>query len=208
MHHAVAASASSWSFAPQFLPRVEEIFSRYPSTTAGRRSALIPLLHLAQEQTAGSFLTQDAMVSVGELCGVRPSKVHEVASFYSMFRTEPVGEHKIEVCTGAPCMLRGADERLAAILAEYGLAAPGQTTADGKVTVLECECLGACCNAPVITVDDVFFEDVASNESAVAVAHTACAPSLKGWKGIIPIVKGLFAKQATPGSQIGRVSCE
>lgn len=130
--------------------------AKYPS---GRQaSAVLPLLDLAQRQ-GGGWLSLAAMDKVAAMLGMAPIRVYEVASFYEMFNTAPVGKHMVRVCTTTPCWLRGSDAVLAACKAKLGIEV-GETTPDGAFTLKEFECLGACVNAPVLWVDDDFYEDL------------------------------------------------
>jgi NADH-quinone oxidoreductase subunit F len=126
-----------------------EIIQRYDE----RRAAMLPLLWLAQ-QHAG-FISPEAEQWVGRHLGVAPSHVREVVSFYTMFRTAPAGRRELSVCTSLPCMLRGADEVLACLKRDLGIN-PGQTTADGALTLTEVECLCACEIAPMAQLDEDF----------------------------------------------------
>lgn len=124
----------------------QEIISRYPRP----RSALIPLLHLAQEQDG--YLARDAMEHVAELVGCSPAQVLGTASFYEMFKLEPVGRYVVNVCTDIACMLLGADELLHHAEDQLGIRA-GQTTADGAITLEGVTCIAACTEAPCLQVN-------------------------------------------------------
>jgi len=99
---------------------------------------------------------------VANLLEMPPMRVYEVATFYTMFNREPIGEHFVQVCTTTPCMLRGSTEILNTVGEHLGGIKPGQTTKDGKFTVVEVECQGACSNAPMLVVGDDFYEDLTS----------------------------------------------
>jgi NADH-quinone oxidoreductase subunit E len=131
----------------------EEIISRYPL----KRSALIPLLHLAQEQTG--YLTEEAMQHVAELVGVTAAQVLGTASFYEMFKREPVGDYVVNVCTNISCMLRGGEELLEHLEHRLGIKA-GSTTPDGKFTLEDVECIAACTEAPCLQVNYRYFHRV------------------------------------------------
>ena len=147
---------------------VEEIFSRYPK---GREhSGIMPLLDLAQRQvavtgpygdypTGGGWIPQAAMDKIAELCGVAPMKVYEVATFYSMYNLEPVGKYLVQLCTTTPCWLCGSSDVVKACTDALGIGM-GQTTQDGYFTLMEVECLGACSNAPMVQINDDYFEDL------------------------------------------------
>ena len=92
--------------------------------------------------------------------GMPPIRVYEVATFYFMFNTKPIGKYHLQVCTTTPCWLRGSDEVVAACRKATGIKGWGETSADGLFTMTEVECLGACVNAPILQVDDDFYEDM------------------------------------------------
>ncbi len=151
-----AAPPETFAFSPDNRARAERIVARYP---AGKQaSAVLALLDLAQRQSGG-WLPRAAIEHVGAALGMAPIRLYEIATFYEMFNLEPVGEHMARVCTTTPCLLRGAGEVLRACEAELGVAV-GETTADGRFTLRESECLGACVNAPVVWIDDDYYEDL------------------------------------------------
>ena len=123
-----------------------EIIGRYPRP----KSALIPLLHLAQEQDG--HLTDDAMTHIGELVGVSSAEVLGTASFYEMFKREPVGRYMVNICTNISCQLLGGEELLAHAERTLGIR-PGQTTADGMFTLEDVEGIAACTEAPCLQVN-------------------------------------------------------
>ena len=135
----------------------EEIIARYPRP----KSALIPLLHLAQEQDG--HLTEDAMVHIAELIGIQPAEVLGTASFYEMFKREPVGDYVVNVCTNISCMLVGGEELLHHLEHKLGIKAGG-TTADGKFTLEDVECIAACTEAPCLQVNYRYFHKVTHDE--------------------------------------------
>lgn len=138
---------------PRNEQRARDLVALYPQP----RSALIPILHIVQEQDG--YLTQDGMAHAGELVGLEPAEVFGTASFYDMFHTEPVGKYLVAVCTNIACMLQGAYELLEH--AEETLdVGPGGTTEDGMFTLEDAECLALCGNAPCLTVNWRFFGDV------------------------------------------------
>jgi NADH-quinone oxidoreductase E subunit len=151
-----APDLASFAFSEASRPEVDRILARYPA--ACRASAVIPLLHLAQAQHGG-WLPRAALDHIAELLGMARIRVYEVASFYDMFNTEPTGRVQIRVCTTTPCWLCGSDEVLAACKETLGIDV-GETTADGRFFLREFECLGACSNAPVLWIDDDFYEDL------------------------------------------------
>ena len=138
----------------------EEIDHWVAKFPAGReRSAVIAALHAAQHENGG-YLTTKLMIAVAEYLKLPPIQVFEVASFYSMFETKPVGRHSISVCTNISCMLRGGDDILAHVEKRLGIKA-GQSTADGKFYLkIEEECLAACCGAPMMMIDHVYHENL------------------------------------------------
>lgn len=146
---------------------VAEIIGRYPS--GRQRSAIMPLLDLAQRQVAedglkasppyGGWIPRAAMDEIARIVAVPPIKVYEVATFYSMYNLEPVGVHLVQVCTTTPCWLCGSDGIVKACKSHLGVG-PGETTPDGKFTVVEVECLGACVNAPMVQINDDYYEDL------------------------------------------------
>jgi NADH-quinone oxidoreductase subunit E len=124
-----------------------------------QRSAVIGALHATQHENGG-YLTAELMIAVAEYLKLPPIQVFEVASFYSMFETKPVGRHSISVCTNISCMLRGGDDILAHVEKRLGIKA-GQSTPDGKFYLkVEEECLAACCGAPMMMVDHVYHENL------------------------------------------------
>ena len=124
----------------------EDIISRYPRP----KSALIPLLHLAQEQDG--YVTEDAMEHIAELVGVTPAEVLGTCSFYEMFKREPVGDYLVNVCTNISCLLLGGEELLHHLEERLGIKA-GSTTSDGVFTLEDVECIAACTEAPCLQVN-------------------------------------------------------
>lgn len=176
------AQPASFAFSAENQALANKIIAKYPH---GRQaSAVIPLLDLAQRQSGG-WLPQAAMGHVAGLLDMAPIRVYEVASFYTMFNLKPVGTQFVQVCTTTPCWLRGSDAVLGACKKKLGIDV-GETTPDGKFTVIEVECLGACVNAPMMQINDDFYEDLdAASTEAVLDA----------------LMKG---EQPKTGSQIGR----
>ena len=132
---------------------IQEIAAQYPES----RSAIMPALHLAQKQYG--WLPRQAFEEVGEALGLTPAYCMSVASFYDMYHLEPVGKHPIEVCTNISCALVGAQQTLEAFERELGIH-PGETTADGEVTLRTVECNGGCGWGPVVAVDQRYHEPV------------------------------------------------
>lgn len=172
----------SFAFTPDNLVWAQKQMKKYPD---GRQaSAVVPLLWRAQEQNGG-HVTEPMMRVIGEMLGMSPIRVLEIATFYTMFNLKPVGQHLLQVCTTTPCWLRGSDAVVAAC--KRHIHAHAETvSADGKLSWMEVECLGACVNAPIIQIGDDFFEDIDG-------ARTEA------------IINDLRAgRKPKPGSQIGR----
>jgi NADH-quinone oxidoreductase E subunit len=145
-----------FEFNAEMRAAADKIIAKYP---AGRQaSAVIPLLDLAQRQNGG-WLPRAAMDHVAAVLGMAPIRVYEVATFYTMFNLNPVGRYHVQVCTTTPCWLRDSDAVLNACRKKLGVEVGG-TTADGKFTLSEVECLGACVNAPMVQINDDYYEDL------------------------------------------------
>ncbi|RYY48577.1 MAG: NAD(P)H-dependent oxidoreductase subunit E [Chitinophagaceae bacterium] len=134
------------SFNEQQLAKVQQMIARYPE--GKQKSALIPLLHMAQDNFGG-WLDVPVMDYVAGLLSIEPIEVYEVASFYSMYNLKPVGKHLFEVCQTGPCMLNGSDDIIDYIKEKLEINV-GETTADGMFTLKTVECLGACGYAPMM----------------------------------------------------------
>lgn len=132
-------------FSEEKLKKVDEIIARYPE--GKQKSALLAVLHLAQEQFG--WLSSETMDYVASLLQLKPIEVYEVATFYSMYNLKPVGKFMFEVCQTGPCMINGSDNIIAYIGERLGIK-PGETTADGLFTLKKVECLGACGYAPMM----------------------------------------------------------
>lgn len=133
-------------FSDDKLKEVQQIIERYPK--GKQKSAVIPVLHLAQEEFGG-WLSSETMDYVASLLSIEPIEVYEVATFYSMYNLKPVGKYMFEVCQTGPCMLNGSDTIVKYIYDKLGIK-PGETTADGLFTLKTVECLGACGYAPMM----------------------------------------------------------
>lgn len=133
-------------FSEEKLAEVNSIIARYPE--GKQKSALLPLLHLAQQEFGG-WLSVETMDYVASLLNLDPIEVYEVATFYSMYNLKPVGKYMFEVCQTGPCMLRGSDDIIAYIREKLNIK-PGETTPDGMFTLKTVECLGACGYAPMM----------------------------------------------------------
>lgn len=136
------------------LAKVQEIVARYPDDK--QKSALLPVLHLAQE-SFGGWLSADTMDYVADLLQLEPIEVYEVATFYSMYNLEPVGKFVFEVCQTGPCMISGSDDIIDYIKQKLNIGI-GQTTADGLFTLKTVECLGACGYAPIMQLGKFYKE--------------------------------------------------
>jgi NADH-quinone oxidoreductase subunit E len=146
----------SFEFTPENLDRAKAHIAKYPP---GRQaSAVLPLLWIAQYQHSG-WLPRAAMDHVAVILGMAPIRVYEVATFYTMFNLRPVGRYLLQACTTTPCWLRGSDEVVRACERKLGIGIGGSTP-DGLFSLVEVECLGACVNAPILQVNDDFYEDL------------------------------------------------
>ena len=164
--------------------KVKKIIEKYPS--GRKQSAVIPLLDLAQRQNKG-WLNKKALEKVAETLSMSFIRVLEVATFYSMFNLKPIGKNYIQICRTTPCWLRGSD-KLLNIAKEVTGCSLGETSKDKNFTVVEVECLGACCNAPMVQINDDYFEDL--NED--------------NFKRLLINLRD--DKEISKGSQIGRLS--
>ncbi|MDA8048643.1 MAG: NAD(P)H-dependent oxidoreductase subunit E [Rhodospirillales bacterium] len=172
---------------------IPAILTKYPE---GRQaSAVLPMLDLAQRQmrrtTGSAWLPVAAMNEVAERLRMPPIRVYEVATFYLMFNRRPIGKFHLQVCTTTPCWLRGSDEVVAACRKSTGIAGWGETSKDGLFTMTEVECLGACVNAPILQVNDDFYEDMdgpATENLLAALRHGDVPPagSALGRQGSAP----------------------
>ena len=177
---------SGFSFTADNAKAAQAFIARYPESR--EQSAVMPILDLAQRQNGG-WLSDAAIAHVADLLAMPRIRVLEIASFYSMYHQKPVGKHVVGVCTTTPCWLRGATEILDACRETLGIEV-GETTEDGLFTLIEVECLGACCNAPMLQINDDYYEDLDgdSTEKIFAALRRGETPK--------------------PGSQTGRRSSE
>jgi NADH-quinone oxidoreductase subunit E len=150
-------------FSEETLNTAKRIIERYPQGKS--KSALIPILHLAQAEFDG-WLSSDTMDYVASLLNIKPIEVYEVASFYSMFNLKPVGKCLLEVCRTAPCWLAGADDLVEHLEKKLRIKV-GETTPDGMFTLKTVECLGSCGTAPMLQCGEHFHENL-NNEKADA----------------------------------------
>jgi len=178
--------SETFAFNAEYEARAQTIIGRYPE--GRQQSAVIPLLDLAQRQ-AGGWLPTHVIEYVASYLEMPKIRVLEVASFYSMFNLEPVGEHFIQLCRTTPCWLRGSDDLRAAAKEVTGCGL-GETSEDGKFTVVEVECLGACCNAPMVQINDDYYEDLTA----------------ENFKSVLEALKR--GEKPEPGSVVGRNGSE
>ena len=166
--------------------KISEIIKKYPSNRI--QSAVIPLLDLAQRQNNG-WLSKNSMEKVAETLSMSYIRVLEVATFYSMFNLEPIGKNFVQICRTTPCWLRGSD-KLSKVAQEVCETNIGETSDDEIFTVVEVECLGACCNAPMVQINDDYYEDLDEKKLENIIEQT-----MKG-------------KTPKPGSYRGRINSE
>lgn len=178
--------SDSFVFDETYRTRAETIVARYPE--GRQQSAVIPLLDLAQRQ-AGGWLPTEALEYVATYLDMPKIRVLEVASFYSMFNLEPVGKNFVQLCRTTPCWLRGSDD-LRAVAKDVTGCGLGATSDDGVFTVVEVECLGACCNAPMVQINDEYYEDLTADS----------------FKAVLEAIKR--GETPKPGSQAGRAGSE
>ncbi|KAF1816199.1 hypothetical protein P152DRAFT_454453 [Eremomyces bilateralis CBS 781.70] len=172
---------------------IAEILARYPSQY--KKAAVMPLLDLGQRQHG--FTSISVMNEVARLLEMPPMRVYEVATFYTMYNRNPVGKYHVQVCTTTPCQLCDSDAVMQAVESELGIH-HGQTTADGLFTFTEVECLGACANAPMIQINDDYYEDLTAATTTQLLKALKAAETSGGQKVEVP--------KAGPLS--GRESCE
>jgi NADH-quinone oxidoreductase subunit E len=144
----------SVKFSDKAMEEVKRIISFYPE--GKHKSAVIPVLHLAQKEFGG-WLSSETMDYVASVLNILPIEVYEVATFYSMYNLKPVGKHMFEVCQTGPCMLNGSDDIIKYIYDKLGIK-PGETTEDGMFTLKTVECLGACGYAPMMQLGNNYRE--------------------------------------------------
>jgi NADH-quinone oxidoreductase subunit E len=188
VHTAEFEQPASFDFTPENLDRAQAHIAKYP--LGHQASAVLPLLDLAQRQHGG-WLPRAAMDRVAAMLGMAPIRVYEVATFYTMFKLQPVGRYLLQACTTTPCWLRGSDEVLHACQKKLDIGVGG-TTSDGLFTLVEVECLGACVNAPIVQVNDDFYEDLdgPAMEALLDALREGNAPppgSIAGRRGSEPV---------------------
>lgn len=155
------AQAEAVTLSEHVREEIDHWLAKFPPDR--RRSAVIAALHAVQHENQG-YLTAELMNAVADYIGLPPIQVYEVATFYSMFETKPVGRHSISVCTNISCMLRGAEDIVAHVERKLGIKT-GESTPDGKFYLKrEEECLAACCGAPMMMVDHKYHENLTTGK--------------------------------------------
>jgi NADH-quinone oxidoreductase E subunit len=144
-------------FSPETYRQFQETVNRYPR----KEAAILPVLYLAQQEFG--YLGPEAIDYVARLMGQSPARVHGVVSFYTMLKTKPIGRHHIQVCRTLPCALRGAEQLTGFIKKTLGIEV-GQTTPDGRFTLSEVECLASCGTAPMMQVNDDYYENLTDDK--------------------------------------------
>lgn len=151
-----------FEFTPENMKRAEEIIKKYPPQY--KKGACMPLLDLAQRQIG--FTSISAMNYVAKKLDMPPMRVYEVATFYTMYQRKPVGKYHIQVCTTTPCQLCNSDQVMQTVMEKLNLK-PGQVSKDGLFSLEEVECLGACSNAPMLQINDDYYEDLQTKEEVL-----------------------------------------
>jgi len=178
---------ASFAFTPENLAKAKAHIAKYPPSR--QASAVLALLDLAQRQHA-NWLPRAAMDHVADLLGMPPIRVYEVATFYTMFNLRPVGKYLFQICTTTPCWLNGSEEVVRSCERKLGITI-GETTPDHEFTLKEVECLGACVNAPIVQVNDDFYEDLDAASTASLIdafkrGETPPVGSVSGRQGSAP----------------------
>jgi NADH-quinone oxidoreductase E subunit len=176
-----------FAFSAENKKKIKTILAKYPKER--KNSAVLPLLDLAQRQH-DNWLPMKAIEAVAEICDMAEIRVLEVATFYTMFNLKPVGKYFIQACGTTPCWLRGSDDVMRCIKDKLGISS-GETSACGKFSLLEVECLGACVNAPMVQINDDYYEDLdymATSEliDRLAADDVPPAGSVRGRQGSQP----------------------
>jgi NADH-quinone oxidoreductase subunit E len=154
------AETTTIQFSTDAMALAQRIIKRYPE--GKQKSALLPLLHLAQAEFGG-WLSPQTMDYIASILNIKPIEVYEVASFYTMYNLKPVGKCLIEVCRTGPCMLRGANDLIEHIENRLGIK-EGETTADGMFTLKTTECLGSCGTAPMLQCGADYYENLTNEK--------------------------------------------
>jgi NADH-quinone oxidoreductase E subunit len=146
----------SFEFEKENLKKIENILKKYPKDR--RKSAVMPLLDLAQRQNNNS-INKEIIGKIAEILDIAEIRVYEVATFYSMYNLKPVGKYLLQVCGTTPCMLRGSEDLIKLCKDIFGIGL-NETSKDEYFTLKEVECLGACVNAPMVQINDDYYEDL------------------------------------------------
>jgi NADH-quinone oxidoreductase E subunit len=170
-----APQAEGFSFSEENRTRAETVCARYPADR--KASATIALLDLAQRQNGG-WLSPECIEYVAAYLEIAPIRAYEVASFYSMFNTKPVGKYFIQVCRTTPCWLRGSDGITETCKKKLGVGLR-EVTGDGLFSVIEVECLGACANAPMAQINDFYYEDLTPERMAEIIDELRAGEEVK-----------------------------
>jgi NADH-quinone oxidoreductase E subunit len=200
-----AVQPTSFAFSAENRAECDRIIAKYPK---GRQaSAVLPLLYVVQRQEG--WVPRVAMDVVAEILDMAPIRVYEVATFYTMFNLKPVGKYHIQVCRTTPCWLRGADQMSETCKKKLGIGLK-ETTKDGKFSLIEVECLGGCVNAPVVQINDDFYEDLDPKKlewllDELAAGRKPPYGSQTGRQGSAPdggptTLKNIPAKDGAPGA--------
>ncbi|KAF2687637.1 hypothetical protein K458DRAFT_331821 [Lentithecium fluviatile CBS 122367] len=214
-----------FKFTPQNEELIKEVLSRYPSQY--KKAAVMPLLDLGQRQHG--FTSISVMNEVARILEMPPMRVYEVATFYTMYNRNPVGRFHVQICTTTPCMLCNSDAVMKACEDTLGIH-HGQTTEDGLFTMTEVECLGACANAPMVQINDDYYEDLTYDSTVSllkALKHASEATGAKPGEAGLASGTGTGSAESpsaakeqgrayeagnvqvpTPGPLSGRKSCE
>ena len=165
----------TFEFTKENLSKAQKIVAKYPK--GKQQSAVMPLLDLAQRQN-DNWIPIAAMEVIGNMLDMPFIRVYEVASFYTMYNKQPVGKHLIQVCRTTPCWLRGSDEVTNACKKKLGIDV-GETSKDGMFTLVEVECLGACVNAPLVQINDDYYEDLDAKSMAQLIEDLKAGKQIK-----------------------------
>ncbi len=155
--------------------KVRDIIAKYPK--GRQKSAVMPLLDLAQRQN-DNWVSKDVIKTIAQILDIPEIKVYEVASFYTMYNLKPVGKNLLQFCKTTPCMLRGIDELIKLAQEKLGIKME-ETTSDNLFTLKEVECLGACVNAPVVQINDDFFEDLTKENFLAIIEDLQAGKAIK-----------------------------
>ncbi len=150
---------------------IQATLAKYPPDGSGKRSAVMPILYIAQRETG--YVTREAIRQIAELCEISTTEVASMIGFYTLFHAEPDGQYRVQVCTDLPCALRGAEQLLNNLCENLGIKV-GDTTSDGKILVESVMCLAGCHNAPIFQVqsaDRIEYHENQTVESALEVIN-------------------------------------